>query len=327
MEFVPFGAADKIKLTVALIQSTVCIPTKSGKVCTARDAVRFMMLCQAQRLNPYAGDCYLCGYDGKNGPVFSLITAHQAFLKRAETCKDYEGMESGVIICGENNVCTEREGDFVTESENCVGGWARVFRAGRKPTYRRLSIAAMMPPYETPFWSKLKAPSQIVKCAEADALRATFPTLLGGLYSGQELDMGATVSSSGVADIPTPKPLFQPPAEETRELAAPEPEPAEKSAQPETAQENGDKMRAAMESKGQPSPQAELESKLATDNGVSFEDFTSFVVTKNIGGKNIAKDADSWPSWSEVSTEVCEAFAAQPKAMEELIRKFGSKKA
>lgn len=218
MEFIPFGAADKIKLSVSIIQNSVCIPTKSGKVCTVRDAVRFMMLCQAQRLNPFAGDCYLCGYDGKNGPVFSLITAHQSFLKRAETCADYEGMESGIILCDDNGVCTEREGDFKLSTENCVGGWARVYRKGRKATYRRLSIAAMMPSYDTSFWGEHKAPGQIVKCAEADALRATFPTLLGGMYSGDELRMNETIQ--GVISADAPAPIFLQQADGPKQIPA-----------------------------------------------------------------------------------------------------------
>lgn len=206
MEFVPFGAADKIKLTVSIIQNSVCIPTKTGKVCSVRDAVRFMMLCQAQRLNPFAGDCFLAGYDGKNGSVFSLITAHVAFLKRAETCADYEGMESGIILLidKDSGLVSEREGDFKLKDEICVGGWARVHRKGRKPTYRRLSVAAMIPAYETPFWSEDKTPGQIVKCAEADALRATFPTLLGGMYSGDELRMNDTISAVVSPDSPAP---------------------------------------------------------------------------------------------------------------------------
>ncbi|MDE2098718.1 MAG: recombinase RecT [Patescibacteria group bacterium] len=206
MEFVPFGAADKIKLTVSIIQNSVCIPTKSGKVCSVRDAVRFMMLCQAQRLNPFAGDCFMTGYDSeKKGPQFSMITAHVAFLKRAETCDEYEGMESGIILFDpETSVVTEREGDFKLKTETCVGGWARVYRKGRKPTYRRLSITAMAPRYESDFWSEDKAPGQIVKCAEADALRATFPTLLGGLYNGDELRMNETIASVISADAGVP---------------------------------------------------------------------------------------------------------------------------
>jgi len=139
------------------------------------------MLCQAQRLNPFAGDAFLTGYDSKNGPAFSLITAHVAYTKRAESHADYEGMESGVVIKNENGEIIDREGDFAMPEENVVGGWARVFRKGRKPTYKRLHMAQRMPSYETAFWTGAKANEQIVKCAEADALRSTFPTLLGGL--------------------------------------------------------------------------------------------------------------------------------------------------
>lgn len=199
MEFIPFGAADKIKLSVEIVKNFIAIPTRSGKTCGDRDALKFMMLCSAQRLNPFAGDAFLTGYDKKDGTVaFSLITAHVAFLKRAETCPDYEGMESGVILASDEGVVTERDGDFKLSTETCVGGWARVYRKGRKPTYRRLSIASMIPNYETPFWSEAKAPGQIVKCAEADALRATFPTLLGGLYSeGEILDIPQSRGGGG----------------------------------------------------------------------------------------------------------------------------------
>ena len=82
MEFVPFGAADKIKLTLEIVKNIIAVKTKSGKSCTDSDGIKFMMLCQAQRLNPFAGDAYLAGYDRKDGSAtFSLITAHVAFLK------------------------------------------------------------------------------------------------------------------------------------------------------------------------------------------------------------------------------------------------------
>ena len=273
MEYVPFGGADKIKLSIGIIQTTVCIPTKTGKVCTPRDALRFMMLCQAQRLNPFAGDCFLAGYDGKNGPVFSMITAHQSFCKRAETCADYEGMESGIILVDENNVVNEREGDFKLKSEICVGGWARVYRKGRKPTYRRLSIAAMKPPYETPFWNEEKAPGQIVKCAEADALRATFPTLLGGLYSGEELNMSATVSSVATIDLPA--------------IAA--------SSMPEASQQITDSD--APVERAKQSPQAELEA-LVIGAGFTFDDMKEFGEKSG----NIA-NADSLTGFEEINSD------------------------
>lgn len=217
MEFTPFGAADKIKLTVQIVQNIIAVPTKSGKTCTTRDAMKFMMLCQAQRLNPFAGDAFLIGYDSQRlGPVFSLITAHQAFLKRAETASDYEGMESGVIILVNEDTgeIKEREGDFYLPSEKVVGGWAKVYRKGKKTIYRRLAMEQRKPNYETSFWEPPKATEQIVKCAEADALRASFPTLLGGLTSGENI---IDITSERVAtDLPA-RGLVEMRAESTEE--------------------------------------------------------------------------------------------------------------
>ena len=209
IEFIPYGAADKIKLSVKIIQNMVAVPTKSGKTCSERDALRFLMLCQAQRLNPFAGDAYLVGYDSQDGPSFSLITAHQAFLKRAETCADFEGMESGIILLSndeDNPVISEREGDFYLESENVVGGWARVHRKGRRDTYRRIRMARFNKGFAQ--W-KADAAGMIVKCAEADALRSTFPTLLGGLYMQGEQDGAA---GRIVAEMSTTRPIFEAPA-------------------------------------------------------------------------------------------------------------------
>jgi phage recombination protein Bet len=279
LEFIPFGAADKIKLTVSIIQNSVCVPTKSGKICTVRDAVRFMMLCQAQRLNPFAGDCFLTGYDGKNGAQFSLITAHVAFLKRAETCADYEGMESGIILMdSETKVCSEREGDFKLKEEICVGGWARVYRKGRKPTYRRLSIAAMIPPYDTPFWSEDKAPGQITKCAEADALRATFPTLLGGMYTGGELHMNETISSVISADVGAPT-FTQQPGEAPKQIP--------------TAQETR---------KAEPSKQTELE-EFILSNGFSLDHLLKFAQESG----HIA-DTSSIGTFAEIPSDAAKLF-------------------
>ena len=283
MEFVPFGAVDKIKLTLSIIQNSVCIPTKSGKTCTVRDAVRFMMLCQAQRLNPFAGDCFLTGYDGKNGPEFSMITAHVAFLKRAETCPEFEGMESGIILLDkETNLVTEREGDFKLKDEICVGGWARVFRKGRKPTYRRLSVAAMAPSYETKFWSEDKTPGQIVKCAEADALRATFPTLLGGLYSGEELRMNETISSVISADA---APQFAQVAGESPRQIPAEAVPAVRT------------------------PQSELEA-LVLEAGFTFDHLKQFGAESG----NIT-DADSKGSFAEIPSEEAKRLIKASKGL------------
>ncbi len=218
MEFVPFGETDKIKLTVQIVMNICATPTRSGKLPTEKDAIQFMMLCMAMKLNPFVRDAYLVGYDTKDGAKFNLITAHQSLLKRAEASLDFEGMESGIILQDGDGKITEREGDFCTvaEIEQVVGGWARVYRKGRKDTIRKLALHQRRPAYETPFWQGGKAAEQIVKCAEADALRSTFPTLLGGMYHGAE------IIEIDAAKVPADTKLIDlaPVVSETRQTAA-----------------------------------------------------------------------------------------------------------
>src|SRR5687767_4277078 len=98
VEFTAFASDVPVKLSPRMVLDLICIPTKSGARCSEAEAIKFMMMCQARKLNPWEGDAYLQGYDGQGGPVFSLITAHQAFLKRAEASEHYDGMQSGVLV-------------------------------------------------------------------------------------------------------------------------------------------------------------------------------------------------------------------------------------
>jgi hypothetical protein len=204
VEFVPFGARDVIKITVGQIRSFIAVPTKSGKLPDDRQCVRFAMLCKARGLNPYEGDAFLIGYDGHNGPEFSLITAHQAFLKRAETHPEFDGMRSGVVVeaafdpeCDYSDVkvirktakrvAYEREGDFIFDGETLLGGWAEVkFKSRSERMFKRGNLKT----FEKPFglWKNdYTKTGMVVKCVEADALRSSFPTLLGGMYADGEI--------------------------------------------------------------------------------------------------------------------------------------------
>lgn len=222
--YTPLASADTVKLSIAIVKMWLCKPTKSGAVCSDSDAMRFMMLCRARRLNPFEGDAHLVGYDGRNGPEFSLITAHQAFLKRAEPQPSFKGMDSGVIVspgspckacdggfrqvgdtverckfCHGSGIIDEVQGDVVPPEQTLVGGWAHLDRDGWTiPVHRRLSLKAYKPSYENKFWGDNPA-GQIVKCAEADVLRSSYPTLLGGLYNGQESAFAMVAKDAGGA--------------------------------------------------------------------------------------------------------------------------------
>jgi phage recombination protein Bet len=293
VSFVPFGAADAIKLSAKMVQSYLCTPTRAGHLCSEREAIRFVMLCQAQRLNPFQGDAYVVGYDSKDGPQFSLITAHQAFLKRAETCTDFEGMESGVILVDDDTkVVTEREGDFCLDSEKVVGGWAKVYRRGRKVTYRRAAMRRFAKGFGV--W-QANPETMIVKVAEADALRSTFPTLLGGLHmEGEIIDIQ---TNARPADLPTPK-LVEVRSESSEpprtDLAGGEVDAGETGTRSQTPSPS-----AAPAAGPAESSEVEKLRLLVTGEGYSFDEFVKWAI--NSGQ---VPDADSLPEWSALSEKV-----------------------
>ena len=186
-EYVPFGADEKIKLSFDLILRWLAVKTAKGAVPGEQDLMKFLMTCKARKLNPFDGDAFLVGYDGKDGPVFSTIVAHQAFLKRAETHPEFDGMESGVIV-QIGDTTHELVGDFYPDGARLLGGWATVFFVNRRhPMTKRLRLATF--DKGRSLW-KTNPEGMIVKCAEADALRSSFAQLIGGMYLREEMDAG-----------------------------------------------------------------------------------------------------------------------------------------
>ncbi|HEX2882789.1 MAG TPA: phage recombination protein Bet [Polyangiaceae bacterium] len=184
IEYIPFLSEQTIMLTPRMVIRFMCKPTRSGKRATMEQALHFCMLCKARGLNPWEGDAYIVGYDTKDGPEFSLITAHQAFLKRAEVHPEYDGMQSGVIVLRGDEV-REEEGDFCLDDDVLLGGWAKVlFKTRSTPVYKRLRLSTFNKGFGR--WNVDPA-GMIVKCAEADGLRSAFPNSLGGMYLEDEM--------------------------------------------------------------------------------------------------------------------------------------------
>lgn len=200
VEFVPFGASDKIRLTASMIKQFIAVPTKSGALPSERDCIRFLMLCRGKRANPFEGDCFLIGYDTKNGASFSLVCGIDLFLKRAEQNPDYDGKESGVIVLRDGDII-ERKGTLVLDGEILAGGWAKVYRKGHsQPEYKSVKFST----YNTGYGRWEKDPGgMIVKVAESQALRAAYPTALGGLYSQEEMQR-VTEAGDGVVSVQEP---------------------------------------------------------------------------------------------------------------------------
>lgn len=217
IDYVPFGSKDKVKLSIKIIRDYIAEPGKNGEQPDDRECMRFMMLCRGRQLDPFQGDSFMIPFwsSKDNRYRWALVTAHQAFTKRAEIHPEYNGKESGIIInpqeckaCKgdgriDDKVCSrcngqgwwdELFGDLLPdtlggEKVALVGGWCKVYYKTRKiPEYQRLKLSTYRK--TTAQWNDDPA-GMICKCAEAAALRSAFPNTIGGLYLRDEM-AGAT---------------------------------------------------------------------------------------------------------------------------------------
>ncbi len=108
-------------------------------------------------------------------------------------------MKSGVMVIrnSETKEIIDLEGDFHLDTDQIMGGWACVyFKTREHPMLKRLRLGR----FNTGRSQWLKDPAgMICKCAEADALRSAFPTMLGGLYLREEMEREA-----GKEEVKTP---------------------------------------------------------------------------------------------------------------------------
>lgn len=193
VEYTPFGEAKPIRLTPTIVNQFLVVKTAKGHSASPADVRQFLEMCAAQGLNVWTKDAFLVGYDTADGPVFNLITSHQALLKRAEFSPQFDGIESGVIVFSGDKVEAAndantilREGDFVHSSEFLLGGWAKVYRKDRsRPFTDRIHLEVFNTKKSR--WAKDPA-GMIVKVAEGSALRKAFPSALAGLYCQEEME-------------------------------------------------------------------------------------------------------------------------------------------
>ena len=103
-----------------------------------QEILYFISLCKAQKLNPFVKDAYLIKFGTSPAQV---VTSCAALEKRAETFPAYDGMESGIIVKGENGV-EYRNGSFYDDdSEKLLGAWAEVYRKDRsRPKHIEVSL-------------------------------------------------------------------------------------------------------------------------------------------------------------------------------------------
>ncbi len=147
----------------------------------------FLETCKAYHLNPFTKEAYLIHYDNKNDSAAStIVLGKNCYLQMAERHTQYDGFEAGVVVLDrEMGEIYHREGSFVFEGEELLGGWAKVYRKDRsRPSYEEVKLGE----YDTgkSLWASKKA-TMIRKVALVHALREAFPTTFGSLYDESEI--------------------------------------------------------------------------------------------------------------------------------------------
>jgi len=152
----------------------------------------FLKTCKAENLNPFKREAFLVKY-GEDQPA-AIIIATETFVKAAESCPEYDGVEAGIILKNSAGELKFREGAFLLDEEakSLVGGWAKVYRKDRsKPTYAAVNIKECIKYTRTGkptrFWEDMPA-TMVRKVALSRALREAFPNRFGGTLTTAEFE-------------------------------------------------------------------------------------------------------------------------------------------
>ena len=164
--FTPMGEQSPISFSLAIVRNQFCKPTKSGVHPSDQDVIAFAVLCRSQLLNPYLGDCWMTGYDSKDGPQFSILTSQRVLLKRAEIHPQFDGIESGITVEAPDGTLVDLQSEIRPKKLEVVGAWARVYRKDRtRPTYKQIGFGGMVK--DTHFW-KNNPEGMLVKCFDEE---------------------------------------------------------------------------------------------------------------------------------------------------------------
>lgn len=178
---------DTVKLSPQIIRTY--LTNGKGNV-TDQEISYFIHLCKAQQLNPFIKEAHLIKYSDSSPAT--IVVGKDAFLKRAESSPDFDGMEAGIIVLSEQGF-EYRKGALVVDGENIIGGWAKVYRKGRSiPTECEVSFSEYAGRKGdgslNSQWAT-KPATMIRKVAMVHALREAFPTTFSQMYTAEETNV------------------------------------------------------------------------------------------------------------------------------------------
>jgi phage recombination protein Bet len=160
----------------------------NNQAVSRQEIVFFLGLCQARKLNPLAGDCYLVKYG--NDPA-AIITSIDYFRARARKNPDCRGWQKGIVVQKEDGTLRYSSG-LILAGEKLVGGWFETTPDNWNVPFKlevNLNgyIKKTREGSTTKFWSEDNQPTMIAKIAESQGLRAVWPRDFGKLYTAEEV--------------------------------------------------------------------------------------------------------------------------------------------
>ena len=162
--------ADLIKIDATAIKSYLCAGA------TKEEIVLFLNQCQMFQLNPFKREIYLIKYT--NYPA-QIVVGYEAYLKRAERSKQWDGMESGI------------KGSL---KKHDLVAWAKIYRKDwKRPLYHEVDYNEFVKTKAdgetvTKFWAKMPK-TMLKKVAISQAFRLAFPDEMAGMpYIVEEIE-------------------------------------------------------------------------------------------------------------------------------------------
>jgi hypothetical protein len=180
---------DRLKLDKETVKKLLCEKASDGEIAL------FLELCKARNINPFIKEAYLVKYDATK-PA-QIVTSKEYFLRRAGEHPSYEGFEAGIVVEDKGDILY-RQGSILLEGQKLIGGWALVYRNGRKPTRSEISRSE----FDKKQSNWVTMPGLMCrKVAIVSALREGFPDEFNGLVD--EAEMGVIEASSRVVQKET----------------------------------------------------------------------------------------------------------------------------
>jgi len=173
VRYKPIGGQVEIEISLERLNRQIP-STAKGRRPPRLTLEEFMQTCLQYRLNPYARDIYLIGYDDdrNNSANWSVILSYHSLLKRAREFKDYDGFQCGIVVDDEGEL-KELVGTCSATHHKLVGAWCKVYVKGLSvPVHVTVDLEERAK--DRGEWKKQQK-WMIQKCAIAAGFRFAFP--------------------------------------------------------------------------------------------------------------------------------------------------------